>query len=159
MHHKIHPLLMLLILILGFQAVGGALGMMTSGNMEPWYNGLVKSPLTPPGYAFGIAWTILYAFLAFSIWLIWKQPTSQKRTNILMLFAAHMILNWAWTPVFFAAHEASVAFALLVVILLTAIFLCKMMWNQDRRAALLLLPYIVWLCFASHLNHYIWIHN
>lgn len=159
MTDRMKSFLLLAAFILAFQAIGGILGSMTSGAMDAWYIPLEKSPLNPPGYVFGIAWTILYAFLAIALWLIWKSPRTEERKNTLILFSIHMIMNWAWTPVFFGAHQVLAAFILLVAIFLTAAALCRMAWDLDRRAAFLLMPYLGWLAFASYLNHYILMNN
>lgn len=159
MLRNLHPLLVLVLFIAAFQAIGGLLGMITSGSMDPWYNDLIKSPLNPPGYVFGIAWTILYAFLAIALWFIWRAPESKQRSTILMIFAGHMVLNWAWTPVFFGMQAVFPALIMLIVILATAAILCKMMWPVDKRASLLFIPYMAWLTLATHLNFYIWQHN
>lgn len=151
--------LVLAAFIILFQVVGGLIGSMTSGEMDGWYIPLEKSPLSPPGYVFGIVWTTLYAFLAVALWLIWKQPKSDLRKTALALFGVHMIMNWAWSPVFFSMHLVLPALILLLTILGTAMILAKMSWNLDRRAFLLFIPYIAWLCLASHLNYYILQHN
>lgn len=145
--------------IILFEAIGGALGLLTAQEIESWYSGLAKSPYTPPDAAFGIVWPILYAMLAIAVWIVWQKPESAERKNILILFAAHMVLNWAWTPVFFTAHETLAGFIILVLIVATAIWLALQLWRLDRRAALLLVPYIAWVLFASHLNYYIWQNN
>lgn len=149
----------LAVFIIALQIVGSGLGWLTSNDIDSWYQGLVKSPLNPPGYAFGIAWTILYVMLSVCVWLVWIKPASAARKNILILFAAHMVLNWAWTPVFFTANLVAPAFFLILVLIASALVLIRMILPLDRRAAILLIPYIGWLSFAAHLNFYIWQHN
>lgn len=150
----------LALFVAGFQLMGGLLGWLTAQDVGTWYANLEKSPLNPPDYAFGIAWTILYVMLALSAWRVWMQqdePSSRKK--ILSLFGAHMALNWVWTPVFFTAHLTGPAFFIITALIVTALWLVRMIWPVDRPAAVLLAPYIGWLCFAAHLNFYIWQHN
>lgn len=149
----------LAVFVAGFQLVGGLLGWLTSQDVDTWYAGLDKSPLNPPGPAFGIAWTILYILLAVAAWRVWANENLPSRKTILTTFAAHMVLNWAWTPVFFTAHLIAPAFFLIVVLIVTALWLARRMWPHDRLAALLFVPYILWLTFAAHLNFYIWQNN
>jgi benzodiazapine receptor len=159
MLRNLHPYAVLTLFVIGFQVIGGLMGLFSPGNVDLWYDPLVKSPLNPPGVAFGIAWTILYFLLAVCLWMVWKLPDSQNRRIILTFFGIHMVMNWAWTPLFFSLHAVMSALVLLVALVITAIMLFKMIWPLDRRAAMLLLPYIAWLCFATHLNYYIWAHN
>lgn len=152
-------ILSLLAFVILLQVAGGFLGWLTSHDVDTWYQTLIKSPLNPPGYAFGIAWTILYVLLSVCAWLVWIKPENVQRKNILALFAVHMVLNWIWTPVFFTAHLVAPAFFLILVLIATALLLGKMIQPLDHRAALLLIPYIGWLSFAAHLNLYIWQNN
>jgi len=149
----------LIILIILFQAVGGILGTLTAPEIDGWYNALVKSPLNPPSYAFGIVWPILYVMLAIAFWMVWKREESDTRRSILVLFTIHMLLNWAWTPVFFTLHQPLGGLIILIAIVLTALVLIRMLWNYERRAAWMLVPYIAWISFATHLNYYIWHYN
>lgn len=150
----------LALFIAGFQLMGGMLGWLTAQDVDIWYAKLEKSPINPPGYAFGIAWTILYVMLAVAAWRIWIKPEDNpSRQKILSLFGAHMALNWIWTPVFFTAHLTAPAFFIIVALILTAFWLARLIWPVDRTGAVLLFPYIGWLCFAAHLNLYIWQNN
>lgn len=92
------PLISFLIVLAVFQTIGGFLGWVSGPGIDGWYESLAKSPLNPPGMVFGIVWPALYALLAFSFWSVWRRENSPERTFALRLFAAHMILNWAWSP-------------------------------------------------------------
>ncbi len=143
-----------------FQAMGGLMGWITSQSVDDWYQGLARSPLNPPDVAFGIAWTILYFLLSVSFYLIWQSPKTKERSIALWLFFVHMVLNWAWSPLFFTAHELFASFALIVVMIVIAVFMMVFYYKKiNRTAALLFIPYIAWLCLACHLSHYIWTHN
>jgi tryptophan-rich sensory protein len=118
-----------------------------------WYSTLAKSPLTPPGYAFGIIWPILYGLMTFAAWLVWRTGYSLK------LFWAHLVLNFAWSFVFFSGHFLLASQIMLVVILAMVAIMAHRFYAQNKTAGLLLLPYIAWLCFASYLNAFILISN
>ncbi|MFA5593472.1 MAG: TspO/MBR family protein [Micavibrio sp.] len=153
---KYLPLILLIVL---FQAVGALMGYLTVQDIEPWYNGLNRSPFNPPPEAFRIIWPLLYVALAVAGWLVWQLPQSDERKTLLTVFGAHMLMNWAWTPVFFTAKLLLPGFILLLAIVATALWLFKRLWNPERRAAFLLVPYIAWVSYASYLNFYVWMHN
>lgn len=142
-----------------FQAMGGLMGWITSKGIDNWYQDLARSPLNPPDYVFGIAWTLLYFLLSVSFFLILQSPKTKERLTALKLFAGHMILNWAWSPLFFVAHELFASFALIMVMILTAAYMIFYFRKINQAASLLLIPYIGWLCLAAHLSYYIWAHN
>ena len=149
------PLISFLIVLAVFQIVGGFLGWVSGPAMDGWYQSLAKSPLNPPGMVFGIVWPILYALLAFSFWSVWRKPNSPERTLALRLFALHMLMNWAWSPVFFIAHQVFAALALIFVLIFTAAMLLWIIWPMNKAASIVFLPYLAWLTFAGHLTHYI----
>jgi len=134
--------------------MGYLLGLLTQASIPNWYVFLNKSPFTPPNFLFGIAWTILYICIAVSGWLIWHK----QLTNLKHLFVLQLILNWVWTPLFFTYHFTGLSFlciaficALVGLLLYKAYFFKPVFW--------LLLPYFLWLLFASHLNFYVWQYN
>lgn len=152
-------LLGFLAIVFFFQAMGGLMGWITSESVGDWYTTIRKSPLNPPDALFGIAWTTLYFLLAVSFWLVWKKEPSAYRTTTLSLFTGHMVLNWLWTPVFFTLHLLFISYALILVLIFTGAMVAWMVYGADKRAGCLFIPYILWLCFAGHLSHYIWIAN
>ena len=139
--------------------MGGLMGWITSQSVDGWYRELARSPLNPPDYTFGIAWTILYFLLSVSFFLLWHSPKTKERSFALRLFFFHMILNWAWSPLFFTANQLFASFALIVVMIIMAVFMVVYFKKINRAAALLLIPYIAWLSLACHLSYYIWAHN
>jgi benzodiazapine receptor len=146
-------------IVIFFQGMGGLMGWLTAQSVDDWYRTLVKSPFNPPDPVFGIVWTALYFLLSISFWRIWSKPKSPERTFVLGAFTFHMILNWLWTPLFFTAHALFPAFAMLLIILLTALILAWLVYSIDRAASLSFVPYIAWLCLAAHLSYFIWSNN
>ena len=126
-------------------------------NIDKWYKNLKKSPLTPPDYVFGIVWPILYLLLLVYFLL------GLKEQNIIPLvyFIIQMILNLIWTSVFFKKKQINLAMYMLVVILFFTILSALEMYNKNNNIILplLLVPYILWLSFASYLNFYIIVNN
>jgi len=155
MHTKHKPTLSLFVWIIVLLAVSGMMGWLTNINTDSWYSQLTRSPLTPPGPVFGIVWPILYVMIAMSGWYLWK---TKANSCIKTLFITQLLLNWAWTPLFFHFHWVSLSvlcIVLLTVLVISLIILCV---RDNRLASALLLPYALWLCFATYLNTYIWLH-
>ena len=123
-----------------------------SGYENDWFDGLAKPFFMPPGWAFGVVWPILYALLGVALAMILAEPPSDRRRNALILFFLQLALNFAWSPLFFAAHMITPA--LIVIVLMAA--LAAVAAGQFRRirpvAGYLMVPYLLWLCFAATLN-------
>lgn len=150
------PLVSFLCIIVFFQAMGGLMGWITAQGVDSWYQTLQRSPLNPPDFVFGIVWTGLYLLLGIAFWLVWQKPRTRARAIAMGLFLFHMILNWAWSPLFFAFHAVGASVLVILLMIFTAAMLLWLLWPLDRRAALVFVPYIGWLGFAGHLSHYIW---
>lgn len=151
----------LLLAGLGFALLFNLLGGLSAGlsgpmAAGPWYDQLVLPRLQPPGPAFGIAWTLLYALLGFAFALVWNAPRGPARSRAIALFLLQLLLNLGWSPLFFGARQVLGALALIGVILVTAILATIAAGRVDRVAPWLMLPYLVWLGFATGLNWRIW---
>jgi translocator protein len=118
-----------------------------------WYAGLNKPSWNPPAWIFGPAWTLLYTLMAVAAWLVWKRAGF---TRPLALYFVQLVLNAAWTPIFFGAHE--LGWALIEIIALwIAIALTQISFFRVNRAAgWLLAPYLAWVTFATALNYTLW---
>ena len=123
-----------------------------SGYGNPWFDALEKPGFMPPGWAFPVAWTILYICLGLALALILHAKGAKGRPLALTLFFAQLALNYAWSPVFFALHEVGTAFVLITGMILLSIAAAVLFYRIRRKAGLLMLPYIAWLCFAAALN-------
>ena len=123
-----------------------------SGYGNAWFDGLAKPFFMPPGWVFGVVWPILYALLGVSLALVLAEPPTDRRRNALILFFAQLVLNFAWSPLFFAAHAIRPALGVIVVM----VGLAALAAGQFRRirplSGILMLPYLLWLCFAAALN-------
>lgn len=145
--------------IIAFQTIGATLGVLTQSNIHYWYDSLAKSNLTPPAILFSIVWPILYVLLAIAGYLLWQNQQNPKVKLALYCFIIQVIMNWSWSLIFFQFHW--VAFSLVLIVMMTfltvsTIFFAK---NTIRIISLLLIPYFLWLIFASYLNAYILLWN
>ena len=149
----------LLLFVVGFQLMGWAISTLTMPEITTWYDTIKRSPLTPPNQVFGIVWSALYLILSLSAWRVYVRKDMPLRKLIAGIFAVHMIVNWAWNPVFFIGHALFPAFAMILFLIFTAAILLYLIWPASRLAALAFLPYLVWLTFAGHLSQFIWLNN
>lgn len=123
-----------------------------SGYENAWFVALEKPFFMPPSWAFPVAWTTLYALLGFAVALVLAEPPSDRRRKALNLFAAQLALNFAWSPVFFAAHEIRLALIVIFVMLALASATAGQFWRIRPLSGALMLPYLAWLGFAVALN-------
>ncbi|WP_022681297.1 TspO/MBR family protein [Sphingobium bisphenolivorans] len=137
------------IVFLGF--LSGKLA--NSGYGNRWFDALVKPETMPPGWAFGVAWTILYILMALAFAIILHARGARGRGVAITAFLAQLVLNLAWSPLFFRAHQVSDALILILALFLLVAFTTLLFWRIRRSAGLMLIPYLCWLAFASHLNY------
>jgi translocator protein len=123
-----------------------------SGFENPWYDALVKPAIQPPGWAFGAAWSVLYIMLGLALALVLNARGNRFRAYAIALFTVAFVLNLAWSPLFFAAHQVLAAFALILFMLAFAIATTIAFGRVRKAAAWLMVPYLAWLCFAAILN-------
>lgn len=130
--------------LIGSLAVGGA---------AEQYGTLRQPGWAPPSWLFGPVWTVLYAMIAVSGWLVWRKVGWGKEVAV---FAAQLLLNAIWTPLFFGGDLFGLAFADIAVLWVLIGATIALFWKVSRPAAWLLVPYWVWVTFASSLNFSIW---
>jgi translocator protein len=123
-----------------------------SGYGNRWFNALARPDIVPPGWVFGVVWTILYVMLGLALAMILHARGAKGRGPALTLFGAQLALNLAWSPTFFAAHQVSIALWMILAILGLATATTFSFARIRKVAAWLLVPYLVWLSFASILN-------
>ena len=132
----------------------GTLSGVASGSSgdQPWFAALAKPAIYPPGAAFGIVWPILYVMMGVALALVVAERAAPRRRAALWAFAVQLALNLAWSPIFFAAHQIGAALAILLALDVALIVTLVLFWRVRRTAGLLLLPYLVWVLFATVLN-------
>jgi len=121
-----------------------------------WYASLKKPSWNPPGWIFGPVWSALYAMMSVAAWLVWKRGGFVVQRRPLALFLAQLVLNAAWTPLFFGLHRAGIAFAEIVLLWLAIATTLTAFRPVSRVAAWLLAPYLAWVSFAVALNFTLW---
>lgn len=124
-----------------------------------WYELIIKPDWNPPGWIFGPVWTILYTMMAISAWMIWKKSGFDGAKTALSFFFIQLFLNGLWSQLFFGQQEIGWAFAEIIVLLITIIFTTLYFFKQSKLAGWLMVPYILWVTFATYLNYTIWILN
>ena len=132
---------------------GSASGWLSnSGYENDWFASLLKPPFMPPGWAFGVAWTILYALMGVALAMILAAPATDERRTALILFFVQLAINFAWSPVFFGAHDVVLGKYMIVLMLVIALAAASLFRRIRPIAGWLLVPYLLWLCFAFALN-------
>jgi tryptophan-rich sensory protein len=148
-----------LVLFLVINFAGLAVGGLFTGKGVPsdWYVNLAKAPWTPPGWAFGAAWTTI--MVCFAVYLAYLWPAVENKNLLLTLFVVQWVLNVAWNPAFFHFHQ--VLGGLFIISGLTVLvgFFLFFYWPTIQLKSLLILPYFVWLLIATSLNGYIFLKN
>src|SRR5581483_10582213 len=130
----------------GTAAVGGAL---TASGVRDWYPALNKPSWTPPDWVFGPVWTALYLMMALAAWPVWRRAGWPRSRAALVLFAVQLVLNAAWSGLFFALRRPGAAFAE-VILLWAAIFATLVAFGRVSAAATgLLVPYLLWVTYAT----------
>jgi tryptophan-rich sensory protein len=132
----------------------GSLGALATASSIPgWFATLTQPPGNPPNWVFGPVWSVLYAMMGASFALVWHgAEPGVVRQRVFRLFFIQLALNLCWSPVFFGAHQIALALAVIVLMALT-IFLTILAFRPiNRTASLLLVPYLLWVCYATYLN-------
>ena len=139
---------------LGVGAVGG---FATSSSVSSWYLTLTKPPWNPPSWVFGPVWTLLYILMGLAAWLVWRLGASDPKVRAaLILFGVQLVFNLLWSVLFFGLR--SPGWALLEIVLLWALILATLVafYRLRPAAGWLLVPYQLWVTFATVLNATIW---
>ena len=146
-------LALFVVLCLGIGALGA---WVVASSVDDWYADLAKPFFTPPNEVFGPVWTLLYVLMAVAAWRVWRTADRDTRRGPLTLFALQLALNLGWTVVFFGLQKIGAALATIVVLDVGVAVTALAFRTIDRPAALLMLPYLAWVAFATVLNIAIW---
>lgn len=123
-----------------------------SGAENAWFSALNKPSLYPPPQVFGVVWSLLYILMGVAVSVIASARGARWRMPALILFGLQLVINLAWSPLFFGAHQITGALALIIVLDIAVIATVAMFWRVRPLAAALLLPYLAWILFATVLN-------
>jgi len=125
-----------------------------------WYATLVKPALNPPSWVFGPVWTTLYALMGIAAFLVWQRGWAERTVRAALgVFGVQLLLNASWSIVFFGLHSPAWALANIAALWIAVIWTMFVFYKISRPAMYLLVPYIIWVSFASYLNYSIWILN
>jgi len=147
-----------LILCIAICQMAGIIGsVFTASSVSTWYTTIVKPWFTPPGSVISTVWIALFALMGLSLFLVWQKGISEKDSKIaILIFAAQLSVNMLWSYAFFAL-QSPLAGVVVIVFLWLLILQCIIrFWSIRKEAALLLVPYIIWVSFAAFLNYTIW---
>ena len=123
-----------------------------SGYENAWFAALEKPAIMPEGWVFGAAWTVLYILLGFVLAMLLHARGARQRNLAIGLFLAQLLLNYLWSPIFFGMHQVTTALGVVVLMLLISVAATVIIAKIRKAAALLMLPYLAWLAFATMLN-------
>jgi len=129
----------------------------TYSSKEPWYSSLVKSNLNPPDWVFAPVWTTLYLFMTIAIWSAWHK--NRKNVNLVYYYLIHLLFNTTWSIVFFVFHNIFLALINLIILILFIIFLMFQYKKISQLSYYLMIPYLLWCCYALILNLSLFILN
>lgn len=151
--HQLLGLVGWLALSFATEAVGAA----ASINAREFYAQLTQPTWAPPGWVFGPVWTVLYALMGISAWMIWRANGFARAARVaLALFVIQLALNGLWSWLFFAWHKGALSFGEILVLWCFILATAIAFWRINRVAGALLFPYLAWVTFAAVLNYHMW---
>jgi tryptophan-rich sensory protein len=144
-------------LLLPFLVVGIS-NAVTSSSLSDWYPNLIKPAWNPPSWLFGPVWTVLYLMMGVSSWLVWREgprhPAGVKQA--LVWYAVQLGLNALWSIFFFGMRQIGIALVDIIVLWITLLITIIKFWRIRPIAGWLMVPYLLWVTFATSLNSTIW---
>jgi tryptophan-rich sensory protein len=148
--------LALIVCLLASLTAGAIGGFATVRAISSWYPSLVKPAWTPPSWLFGPVWTVLYILMGIAAWRVWLHAGEPLARQALAIFVVQLVLNAAWSLLFFGLRAPGLAMAELVLLWLAVAATLGAFWRIEPLAGALLIPYLAWVTFAGGLNHAIW---
>ncbi len=150
-------IIQIVISILIAQSAGLIGTIFTASSIPNWYAGLNKPGFNPPGWLFGPAWILLYTLMGIAAFLIWqKWAVSPLARTAVIIYLVHLAFNALWTVIFFGLKNPGLAFFEIIILWAMILVLIVIFFMIDKRAAYLMIPYILWVSFAAVLNFSIW---
>ena len=133
--------------------VASALGAYVSiSAVGSWYDGLEKPFFNPPPWVFGPVWTVLYVFMGIASYIVWRHSTSPWYSRTMTWYWMQLTLNALWSPAFFGMHSPLLGFLVILPLTVLVGICVYAFWLRSRIASLLMLPYFIWICYATVLN-------
>lgn len=145
--------LKLLSAVICCEAIGFIGTLFTLSAIPTWYVYLQKPFFSPPNWIFAPAWTVLYLLMGIAVFLIWQKGLKKKKVKkTIAIFLVQLLLNFLWTPLFFGLHSPIFGLIDIILLLLSIIMTIRAFYPVSKNAAYLLIPYLVWVSFATLLN-------
>jgi len=138
--------------------IGGISGYYTASNIQSWYVTLIKPSFNPPNYLFGPVWTSLYIIMGISFYMIWSSTKSNKN-KLIGIYLFQLVLNFLWSFIFFKYHAIGIAAIEINFLWLSILTMIMMFYKNNKWAAFINIPYLLWVSFASVLNISIYLLN
>mgnify|MGYP001342496996 CR=1 FL=1 len=132
-------------------------GLVSINLKEPWYSELVKSNFNPPDWVFAPVWTTLYLMMTFAIWFFWH--SKNKDISTIYIYFIHVIFNTTWSVIFFGFHNIFLALINLIILISLIIILIFRFKRVNKVSSYLMIPYLLWSCYALFLNLNLYILN
>ena len=134
-------------------------GFITAQSVGTWYVNIVRPSFSPPNWVFGPVWTTLYSLMSVAVWNIWNElkntdPAYAKK--IVSIYFIHLLVGASWSFVFFGYYQIGMGAFIIILILVFIIYLMRIYWNISKISFYLMVPYLLWSCFALILNIAIW---
>ncbi len=139
--------------------VGGISGFVTATSINDWYVSINKPSFNPPNYLFGPVWTTLYILMGISFYMILQTASHEIRKKAVNIFSIQLLLNFCWSFIFFNFHLPGFAFVEIILMWISILMMIILFYKINKTAALLQIPYLMWVSFASILNGSIWYLN
>ena len=155
-----NDILKLIFCIIICQALGSSGSVFTNMSVKTWYPTLVKPWFAPPDGLIPVVWTILFTLMGIALFLVWREGTDRPEVKTaIYIFAAQFVVNIAWSAAFFGMRSPSNGLIVIVILWLMILLTIIKFWRVSKNAALLLVPYILWVSFAMVLNYNIMVLN
>ena len=157
---KVKNIYKLIISIAVCQLAGIMGSLFTVSSVSTWYQTLVRPALNPPSWVFGPVWIALYFLMGIALYLVWQKGLKRKEVKVAMaVFGVQLVLNSVWSIVFFGMQNPGLAFVDIILLWISILLSIILFYKISKPASYLLIPYILWVSFASYLNYAIWIIN
>ena len=150
---------LILIFFIALAQAAGILGSIaTIPNIDSWYAFLIKPALNPPNWIFGPVWTLLYTLMGIASYLVWRTK-KEWRKRALGLYFVHLVVNTAWTLIFFGEQNIGMALGTIILLDILIFWIIRRFCKVSKIAAYLMIPYLLWALFATYLNASIYFLN
>lgn len=140
--------------LIGAELIGITSSLVSGGAGSSWFENLAKPVFNPPNWVFAPVWTILYLMIGISFFLVWKNKENIKlKKKAYWIFGIQLALNWFWSIAFFSMNNIGLALLVIILLLISIILNILMFYKISKTSGYLLVPYLLWVSFATVLNY------